>query len=106
MALGWHQVTSLVLVVVIAIAIGAAAYPKYSKNAPGRQPLVTGQPALPTSRATDVRVAQLLAYYKQTTERCPQLTLDPALEKEFPNLRQSLAILKYVMETRAPLAQP
>jgi hypothetical protein len=68
--------------------------------------LLAPQPAKPTAAAQPEQITALEEYYKPGSEkadrignktRCPTITIDPAVQKEFPNMAQTLAVLRYVL---------
>jgi len=59
------------------------------------------KPLAPPPARPAAAVAQLAAlqnYHRQHAERCPQVQIDPALEKEFPHFREALATLRYLLD--------
>lgn len=87
----------LIGIIFVIISVGAGIGGLIYRKGKDAGPLAP-DPALPAASASAARIEALQRYYREDSKRCPQLRIDPALEREFPQIRQTLAVLKYVLE--------
>jgi hypothetical protein len=83
-------------IIMISTAIGALAVA--SQWATRKEGPLTEQPSVPAAPASQESIDKVLAFYKNDPKACPQVTIDAAAAAEFPQIREVLAVLKYVLQ--------